>query len=98
MDGVSTSTSETGFFTVAWVPGRRMRRAERTQTVVHPGDQRFRGAIAVVVFRLVGRAGGEELERGEPFDVEAVAQLALGVRIDLSNDQRRPASEKWIES
>lgn len=76
----------------AW--DNKKRHGLRTQTVVYPGDKRFCGAIAVVVFRLVGCAGGEELERWEAFDVEAVAQLALGVGIDLSNDQRGPASER----
>lgn len=92
-----TCTSETGFFTVACVPEIRKDKGQCTQTVVYPGDQRFGGAIAVVVFRLVGSAGREELECWEAFNVEAVAQLALGVGIDLGNDQRRPASERWKE-
>ena len=80
------------------VPGGQLFTATGTEAVVRPGYQRFGRAIPVVVLRLVRRAGGEELERGEPLDVEAVAELALRICIDLSNDQRGSASEILLGS
>ena len=71
----------------------RGEREGTTKMLVCPGNQGFGSAIAVVVYRLVRGTGREELERWESFDIETVAQLALRICINLSNDQRWSGNE-----